>query len=86
MIKNIGDFKDKCDFWFEEFLSLCATCKEDEDEIKELKRIISLIDSDVIDEMNGVREFDYEIDLNTIIDILSHGGKIKKLSEVDFDE
>ena len=86
MIKNISDFKNKSDYWLSEALSSSCTSRGDELEIREIQRIISLISSDVIDEMNGVREFVYEIDLDTIIDTLSHGGKIKKLSEVDFDE
>lgn len=86
MIRGIDDFKDRTNYWLDEVLSIGCTCKDEEDEIKELKRIINLIDCDVIDEMNGVKAFDYEVDLNEIIDILSHGGKIKKLSEVNFDE
>lgn len=86
MIKNIDDFKSKCEFWFEELLSVGVTCKADEDEVKQLQRIVELINCDVICETDVGRAFKHEIDLNGIINILSVGGKIKKLSEVDFDE
>lgn len=59
---------------------------DEEKEVDELINIIDLINCDVICELNGVRSFKTEIDLNGIINILSVGGKIKKLSEVNFDE
>ena len=86
MIKSIGDFKGKCEFWFEELLSVGVTCEADEDEVKELQRIVDLINCDVVCETENGHAFLREIDLNVIINILSDGGKIKKLSEVDFDE
>lgn len=79
MIKNVDDFKSKCEFWFEELLSLGLNCEDDEDDIKELKRIIDLINCDVIWKLDGVCSFESEIDLNKIINILSQGGKIKKV-------
>lgn len=86
MIKNIDDFKIKCEFWFKDRLGVGDICKDDEDEVKQLQRIVDLINCDVICELDGVRSFKREIDLNGIINILSEGGKIKKLSEVNFDE
>lgn len=86
MIKNVDDFKDRVEYWFDEVSSFYDLCEDDEDAIKELKRIIDLINCDVIWELNGVRSLKSEIDLNKIINILSQGGKIKKLSEVNFDE
>ena len=86
MIKNIDDFKNRCEFWFEDLLSVGDICKDDEDEIKQLKRIVELINCDVACKTESGRAFLCAIDLNEIIDILSDGGKIKKLSEVNFDE
>lgn len=86
MIKNVDDFKDRVDYWLAEVSSFYDLREDDEDGIKELKRIIDLVNCDVICELNGVRSFESEIDLNKIINILSEGGKIKKLSEVNFDE
>lgn len=86
MIKNIDDFKSKCEFWFEDLLSVGDICKADEDEIKQLQRIVELINCDVVCKTESGRAFQREIDLNGIINILSVDGKIKKLSEVDFDE
>lgn len=86
MIKNVDDFKDRVDYWLAEVSSFYDICEDDEDGIKELKRIIDLINCDVIWKLDGVRSFESEIDLNKIINILSQGGKIKKLSEVNFDE
>lgn len=86
MIKNVDDFKSKCEFWFEELLSVGVTCKADEDEVKQLQRIVELINCDVACKTESGRAFRREIGLNGIINILSVGGKIKKLSEVDFDE
>lgn len=90
MIKNVDEFKDRVDYWLGEVSSL-YDLREDvrenvEDDIKELKRIIDLINCDVIWKLDGVCSFESEIDLNKIINILSQGGKIKKLSEVNFDE
>ena len=86
MIKSIDDFKAKCEYWFDELLSIDCTCVNDEDELKELKRIINLINCDVICETESERSIWPKIDLNGIINVLDVGGKIKKLSEVDFDE
>lgn len=86
MIKSIDDFKDRIEYWLDDVLSIDCVCKYDEDAIKELKRIISLVSCAVVIEIDGNREFRPEIDLRGIINILSVGGKIKKLSEVDFDE
>ena len=86
MIKNVDDFKDRVDYWLAEVSSFYDLRQDDEDGIKELKRIIDLINCDVIWKLDGVRSFESEIDLNKIINILSEGGQIKKLSEVDFDE
>ena len=86
MIRGIDDFKAKVNYWLDEVLSVGCICKDDEDGIKQLQRIIDLINCDVVIETDGNREFLSDIDLNGIINILSVGGKIKKLSEVDFDE
>lgn len=86
MIKNVDDFKDRVDYWLAELSSYYDLREDDADDIKELKRIIDLVNCDVIWELDGVCSFESEIDLNKIINILSEGGKIKKLSEVNFDE
>ena len=86
MIRGIDDFKPKVNYWLDEALSVSCTCKDDEDEIKQLKRIIDLISCDVVYMTSVQREFIPTIHLNEIIDILSDDGKIKKLSEVNFDE
>ena len=86
MIRGIDDFKAKVIHWLDEVLSVVCTCKDDEDEIKQLKRIIDLISCDVVYMTSVQREFIPTIHLNEIIDILSDDGKIKKLSEVNFDE
>ena len=84
MINNLYDFKNHankylCDAW-------AIASEEDGKNIDELIRIIDLIGCDVICETASGRAFQREIDLNGIINILSVDGKIKKLSEVDFDE
>lgn len=86
MIKNVDDFKGKVDYWLNEALSGAGVSLDDEHEIREIQRIISLFNCAVIFELDGNREFLSEISLKEIIDILSDDGKIKKLSEVDFDE
>ena len=86
MIKNVDDFKTKIGYWLNEVLSDAGVSLDDEHEIREIQRIISLINCAVIFELDGNREFLSEISLKEIIDILSDDGKIKKLSEVDFDE
>lgn len=86
MIKNVDDFKDRVDYWLDEVSLFYDLCQDDKDGLKELRRITSLINCDVICELDGVRSFKSEIDLNGIINILSEGGKIKKISEVNFDE
>ena len=79
MIKNVDDFKDQVDYWLAEVSSVCNLCQDDAEGLRELRRIINLIDCDVIWELNGVSSLKSEIDLNGIINILSAGGKIKKL-------
>lgn len=86
MIKNVDDFKDRVDYWLAEVSSFYDLREDDKDDIKELKRIIDLINCDVICELDGARALKSEIDLNGIINVLSEGGKIKKISEVNFDE
>ena len=86
MIRGIDDFKAKVIHWLDEVLSVVCTCKDDEDEIKQLKRIIDLISCDVVYMTSVQRAFMSTIQLNEIINILSDDGKIKKLSEVNFDE
>lgn len=84
MINNLHDFKNHANKYLWDVRAICS--EVDEKNIEELIKIIDLIDCDVIWERNGVRSLKSEIDLNGIITILSAGGKIKKLSEVDFDE
>ena len=86
MIKNVDDFKTKIGYWLNEALSVAGVSLDDEHEIREIQRIISLFNCAVIFELDGNREFLSEISLKEIIDILSDDGKIKKLSEVNFDE
>ena len=85
-VLSVGCTCKKVNYWLNEVLSVGCTCKDDEDEIKQLQRIVELINCAVIFELDGNREFLSEISLKEIIDILSDDGKIKKLSEVDFDE
>lgn len=86
MIKNVDDFKNKADYWLNEALASCCTCQNEEKEIIEVQRVISLLTCDIVYETDDERSFMYEAEFSEIINILSHGGKIKKLSEVDFDE
>lgn len=85
MIKNVDDFKNKVYKWLDDSWAMAGTTEE-ENEIRELQRIVELVNCDVIWKLDGVCSFESEIDLNKIINILSQGGKIKKLSEVNFDE
>lgn len=85
MIKNINDFKMSC----AKYLNLVWGILLDNDEMKEVEeliKIIDLINCDTIYETDNERFFMCGTTLNSIIEILSNGGKIKKLSEVDFDE
>lgn len=84
MINNLHDFKNHAGKYLWDSWAIAS--EEDEKNINELIRIIDLIGCDVVCLDGGERSFSYEIDLNEIIEILSNGGKIKKLSEVDFDE
>lgn len=84
MINNIDDFKKHANKYLWDAWG--SASEEDEKNINELIRIIDLIGCDVVYLDGGERSFSYEIDLNEIIEILSNGGKIKKLSEVDFYE
>lgn len=86
MITSVDDFKGKVDYWLNEALSGAGVSPDDEHEIREIQRVISLFNCVVIFDIDGNREVLSEIGLKEIIDILSDGGKIKKLSEVDFDE
>lgn len=84
MINNLHDFKIQAKNYLWDAWAFVS--KVDKNIIEELIKIIDLIDCDVICETGTGRAFKHEIDLNGIINILSVGGKIKKLSEVDFDE
>lgn len=85
MIENVDEFKRACNHYLD--IAWATVIDPDEEkEVDELINIIDLINCDVIWELDGVRSFESEIDLNKIIDILSVGVKIKKLSEVNFDE
>lgn len=84
MIKNIDDFKKHANKYLWDAWG--SASGEDEKNINELIRIIELIGSNVIYEIDGKRFFMCGIELSSIIDILSKDGKIKKLSEVDFYE
>lgn len=85
MIENVEDFKMSC----VKYLNLAWGVLLDNDEMKEVEELIKIIDlvnCDVICETDAGRAFRREIDLNGIINILSVGGQIKKLSEVNFDD
>lgn len=84
MINNLYDFKNHAGKYLWDSWAIAS--EEDEKNINELIRIIDLIGCDVVYEIDGKRFFMCGIELSSIIDILSNGGKIKKLSEVDFDE
>lgn len=85
MIENVDEFKRACNYYL--YIAWSTVIDPDEEkEVDELINIIDLINCDAIWELDGVRSSESEIDLNKIINILSQGGKIKKLSEVNFDE
>lgn len=85
MIENVSELKMACVHYLD--IAWATVIDPDEEkEVNELINIIELINCDVICELDGVRSFKSEIDLNGIINILSEGGKIKKISEVNFDE
>ena len=84
MIRNVDDFKSKVYKYLGE--AWVYANSDEESEFGELQRIVDLIDCDVVYKTDDDCRFWPEIDLNGIINILSDGGKIKKLSEVDFDE
>lgn len=85
MIENLDEFKRACEYHLN--IAWATVIDPDQEkEANELINIIELINCDVICELDGVRSFKSEIDLNEIINILSQGGKIKKISEVNFDE
>lgn len=85
MIENVDEFKRACNHYLD-IAGAIVIDPDEEKEVDELINIIDLINCDVIWELNGVSSLKSEIDLNQIIYILSEGGKIKKLSEVNFDE
>lgn len=84
MINNLHDFKNHANNYLWDARAICSEVEGKN--IEELIRIIDLINCDVIWKLDGVCSFESEIDLNKIINILSEGGQIKKLSEVNFDE
>lgn len=86
MINNMHDFKNQTIKYLSDACAIASAEDEKKKNIVELIRIIELMNCDVVYEMNTEKDFEREIDLNGIINILSHSGKIKKLSEVDFDE
>lgn len=85
MIENEKDFKMSC----AKYLNRVWGVLLDNDEMKEFEELIKIIDligCDVVYKADDGCGYWPEIDLNRIINILSDGGKIKKLSEVDFYE